>query len=261
MGGRQGGTKKIRAITFTNLKGGTAKTTSALSVAAQLAAWGRAVLLVDLDPQHSLTLSAGLPPSDDVLAVLTGERDPSCSGRPVESFAGAPGRLDIVTSDRSLAEVEGLPAQAVADGLTELLRAAESAFDYVVIDPPPQSSPLVVAAYAVADIRIVPVASGRAALDGLVGIRSMAAALGLPDIDGAFVARVNAQSVHDRALVEHVRGLVPRFDAFVRETVTVREAEMSREPLPLFAPRSTAAEDAAAKGAAALTRELKRLPS
>lgn len=126
--------------------------------------------------------------------------------------------------------------------------AEDAGFDDAVVDPPPQAGALVLAALASTDVVYAPVAAGRGALDGLHDLVRLTETMGTAPVSGAFVTRVNGSSHHDRDLAAHVAERMGEggFATYVRETVRVREAEMSRVPLPVFAPESTAAADYAA---------------
>jgi chromosome partitioning protein len=133
--------------------------------------------------------------------------------------------------------------------IVALLNLIEGDYDYVVLDTPPQASALVTSALASADEIIVPVATGRGALDGLTDVIELTERMGLPRVTGAFATRVNKSSIHDRELAEYVAQKIlsdagePVIKTFVRETVRVREAEMARMPLALYARDSTAGQD------------------
>jgi chromosome partitioning protein len=128
-----------RIIAFFNQKGGTAKTTSTLNVAAALAERGRRVLALDLDPQASLTMATGvdvaaLPNSvyDLLLEETIGIAD-------VAVGTTVPG-VDLVPShpDLAAAELELLNVLERERQLDYRLRAADlSAYDYALIDSPP----------------------------------------------------------------------------------------------------------------------------
>ena len=247
----------MRVVTFSNLKGGSAKTTSTLAVAAELARRGRAVLLVDLDPQATLTTSAGLEPGPAAAALLSGDATAEATlDRVVDVSGGAPlppgGVLHVLPADRRLLRLERTAPVQLSKRLLALVDLVEDDYDVAVIDTPPQASALVTAALASTDLVFVPVASGRGALDGLGDVIELTERFGTAPVTGAFVTRVNTSSLHDRELVEFVASQVtgpdgtPALRSFVRETVRVREAEMARVPLPLYAPSSTAAQDYAA---------------
>jgi chromosome partitioning protein len=247
----------MRIVTFSNLKGGSAKTTSTLAVAAELSRRGRAVLLIDLDPQATLTTSAGLDPGSATASLLAGEMTPEDALSLVaDASGGAPlatgGALHVLPADRRLLRLERTAPVQLSKRLLAFADLVEDDYDVAVVDTPPQASALVTAALASTDLVFVPVASGRGALDGLGDVVELTEQFGTAPVTGAFVTRVNTTSLHDRELVDYVAARIsgpdgePALRTFVRETVRVREAEMARVPLPLYAPTSTAAQDYAA---------------
>ncbi|MBA2278560.1 MAG: AAA family ATPase, partial [Chloroflexia bacterium] len=128
-----------RLIAFFNQKGGTAKTTSTLNVAAALAERGGRVLMVDLDPQASLTMATGtdvaaLPLS--VYDLLLDERVGIADVAVPTSIAGvaiAPSHPDLAAAELELLNVLERERQ-----LDHRLRAANlSRYDYVLVDSPP----------------------------------------------------------------------------------------------------------------------------
>jgi chromosome partitioning protein len=128
-----------RIIAFFNQKGGTAKTTSTLNVAAALAERGRRVLVLDLDPQASLTMATGV----DVAALDTSVYDllleESIGIADVAVGTSVPG-VDLVPShpDLAAAELELLNVLERERQLDYRLRAADlSPYDYALIDSPP----------------------------------------------------------------------------------------------------------------------------
>ncbi|MEM1042924.1 MAG: ParA family protein [Bacteroidota bacterium] len=255
----------MRVIAFSNLKGGSSKTTSSLSVAAELARRGHRVLLVDLDPQATLTKSAGLDPSHAAARFLKGEVEASDAVETPDwdgALGDGGGALHLVPASRQLVQFEGQAVARLANRLVGLLDAVEADYDFAVIDSPPQASALVTATLASADEVYVPVASGRGALDGLVDVVELSKRFGTTPVSGAFATRVNVSSHHDLDLAAYVAEQAAGPDGegglktYVRETVRVREAEMARVPLPFYDPSSTAAQDYAA-----LADEIESRPS
>ena len=267
----------MRVIAFANLKGGSAKTTSAIAIAAEAAVRGRSVLVIDLDPQATLTTSAGLTPGPAAAQLLSGTWTPKQAANAFvdvfavqsaraseeaqeEGGAGLPATdlastfeagaaLHVLPADRSLIKVERSSPMQLSQRIVSLLNLVEGEYDIVVIDTPPQASALVTSALASADDVVVPVATGRGALDGLNDVIELTERMGLPRVTGTFATRVNTSSIHDRELAAHVAEKIvreaggPAIGSFVRETVRVREAEMARIPLALYARDSTASKD------------------
>jgi chromosome partitioning protein len=128
-----------RIIAFFNQKGGTAKTTSTLNVAAALAERGRRVLSIDLDPQASLTMAIGVDVARLPLSVYDILLDETLGIGDVTVGTEIAG-VDLVPShpDLAAAELELLNVLERERQLDYRLRAADlSAYDYVLIDSPP----------------------------------------------------------------------------------------------------------------------------
>lgn len=128
-----------RIIAFFNQKGGTAKTTSTLNVAAGLAELGRNVLMIDLDPQASLSMATGV----DVAGLHWSAYDLLLDDElplPEAVVRGVMERVDLLPShpDLAAAELELLNVIERERQLDYRLSATDlSAWDYVLIDAPP----------------------------------------------------------------------------------------------------------------------------
>ena len=128
-----------RIIAFFNQKGGTAKTTSTLNVAAALAEQGQSVLAIDLDPQASLTMATGTDIAALPLSVYDLLLEENLSLAEVIQPTTVPGvRLVPSHPDLAAAELELLNVLERERQLSYRLKAADlRAFDYVLIDSPP----------------------------------------------------------------------------------------------------------------------------
>lgn len=230
----------MQTLAFVNLKGGTAKTTSCLTMAAELALRGRRVLAVDLDPQASLTLNAGMEPAPAAKGFLEEE----LSIEEALEQAPQPEGLFLLRASRALGRLSRMKPAFVAARLQALSRAAQEAFDYVLVDAPPSASALSVGTLLAADATMAPVATGRGALEGLADTVGLIEQIGAAPLRAAFACRVDLRTTHDKETAAYIaERLEAGLSLFVRETVRVKEAEMAGVPLPVFDPNATATKD------------------
>lgn len=156
-----------KIIAFANQKGGVAKTTSTFNVGSFLAQKGKKVLMIDLDSQASLTISAGLEPFDlenTIVSVLKKERN-----RVEDSITPLSENLDIITSRLELAQLEmELIGRSMRETiLRRALASVKGSYDFILIDCPPQLSILTINALACCDSVIVPVKTDYLAYRGI----------------------------------------------------------------------------------------------
>ena len=142
-----------RVLAFANQKGGVAKTTSALAIAAALDELGSRVLAVDLDPQGALTFSMGADP--DLLDETV--NDVLVRRLPVEKVI-ITREVDLVPSNIDLAGAEAvlLAKTGREYALQRALRDVVDNYDYVVIDCPPSLGILTINGLTAADEVVIP---------------------------------------------------------------------------------------------------------
>ena len=148
-----------RVIAFFNQKGGTAKTTSTLNVAAALAERGRRVLALDLDPQASLTMATGVDIGRLEASVYDLLLDEEIALAGVVVPTTIPGVVLVPSHpDLAAAELELLNVLERERQLDYRLRAADlSAYDYVLIDSPPALNVLSVNILVAAGELVIPI--------------------------------------------------------------------------------------------------------
>ena len=143
-------------IAFANQKGGVAKTTSTFNVSACFAKRGNKVLMIDLDPQASLTIYAGLEPYEHDKTIVDVLKNPRQDVN--ECIVKIRDNLDMITSRIELSGVENelLSRTARELILSRALNDVKKIYDYIVIDCPPQLSTLTINALACTDKVIIP---------------------------------------------------------------------------------------------------------
>lgn len=157
-------------ISLVNNKGGVAKTTTAVNLAAALAAQKKTVLLVDSDSQGSASLSLGvtrahLAPSLSDALIEDKPIEKSVRETHIKNLALITGSMQLANADLALSDAWGRELK-----LKRTLEPLRKQFDYIFIDCPPSLSLLPVMALVAADEFVVPVTPHYLALEGLVNL-------------------------------------------------------------------------------------------
>ena len=159
-------------ICVVNQKGGTAKTTTVENLGIGLARDGKKVLLVDTDPQGSLTISLGYPRPDDLETTLFDLLNKTINEdaiQPAEGILHQQEGIDLIPANISLAGLEVALVNTMNREriLKQFLEPVKKDYDYVLLDCMPSLGMLTVNALAAADTTLIPVQANYLSAKGL----------------------------------------------------------------------------------------------
>lgn len=154
--------KKGTVTAVVNQKGGTGKTTTCENLGIGLAMEGKKVLLVDTDPQASLTISLGYPIPDSISPTLSDLMKKIVSDQSIESGEGIlhhPESVDLIPANIELAgmEVSLVNVMSRESVLKQYLDSVKKEYDFILLDCMPSLGMLTINALAAADNVIIPV--------------------------------------------------------------------------------------------------------
>lgn len=159
-------------IALVNQKGGVAKTTTSINLAANLARESKQVLVLDEDPQSSLTIALGMQKPDELpvtIADLMAKVIQDIPIQPDEGIIHHPEGFDLLPSSIALAgtEVSLVNAMSRESTLKQVLEPYKKSYDHIIIDCMPSLGMLTINALAAADRVIIPVQANYLSAKGL----------------------------------------------------------------------------------------------
>jgi len=239
-----------RVISMCNQKGGVGKTTTTINLGAALAEAGRTVLLVDFDPQGSLSVGLGLNPHemDHTIYNLLMDREVTLDDVVVPS--GVPG-MDLLPSniDLSAAEVQLVHEVAREQTLQRVLAPAIERYDVILIDCQPSLGLLTVNALTASDGVIVPLECEYFALRGVALLKTTIDKVRERlnprlEIDGVLGTMFDGRTLHSREVMDRlVQAWGDKvFHTVIRRTVKFSDSTVAGEPITSYASTSAGAE-------------------
>jgi chromosome partitioning protein len=244
------GPTHARVISMCNQKGGVGKTTTTINLGASLAEFGRKVLLVDFDPQGSLSVGLGLNPHEIDLTVYNLLMDRDVTLYDVVVPSGVPG-MDLLPSniDLSAAEVQLVHEVAREQTLQRVLAPAIEFYDVILIDCQPSLGLLTVNALTASDGVIVPLECEYFALRGVALLKTTIDKVRERlnprlEIDGVLGTMFDGRTLHSREVMDRlVQAWGDKvFHTVIRRTVKFSDSTVAGEPITSYASASQGAD-------------------
>jgi chromosome partitioning protein len=243
------GEKMGRIIAVANQKGGVGKTTTSINLSACLAAKGKKVLVIDIDPQGNTTSGYGIEKNElenTIYELILGD----CSIEDSIIKEVLP-NISILPSNVNLAaaEIELIGVEKKEYILKNEVDWVKDRYDFIIIDCPPSLSLLTVNAMTTADRVLVPIQCEYYALEGLsqlIHTVNLVKERLNPtlDMDGVVFTMYDSRTNLSSQVVENVRKNLTQkvYDTVIPRNIRLAEAPSYGKPINMYDPKSAGAE-------------------
>lgn len=222
-----------RVIAVANQKGGVGKTTTAINIAAGLAAAERRTLLVDGDPQGNASSGVGLRRSDEALTSYDVLLDPTLAASAVvrgvqfQNLDILPASPDLAAAEVELAAVPGRELR-----MRDAIDRVRPEYDYIIIDCPPSLGLITLNMLVAADSVLIPLQCEYYALEGLSQLMNTISAIQngtSPSltVEGVVLTMFDSRLNLSRQVAEDARA---HFGSLVFKSVIPRNIRLAEAP-------------------------------
>lgn len=244
-----------QVIALANQKGGVAKTTTTVNLGAALVQKGRRVLLIDADPQGSLTINLGQEPDSltDTLASLMGKIVEEIDIQPMEGILRHSEGMDFVPANMELSglEVSLVNVMSRETVLRRYIDSVRNRYDYVLVDCNPSLGMLTLNALTAADKVLIPV---EAQYLSARGMELLLRTINMVrkninrylEIAGVLLTKAQGSANHPKRIAEIIRenygSHIPIFDTIIPLSVRAADASAGGKSILAYAPGAPVAQ-------------------
>lgn len=234
-----------KIISFANQKGGVGKTTTCINLAAYIAALGKKVLVVDMDPQGNATSGLGITKSQKMLTLydaIDGDKEISDVVKPtsIQNLEMIPATVDLAGAEVELVSMHGREKI-----VKNLLKKIQNNYDYILIDCPPSLGLLTINALTTSNSVVIPIQCEFFALEGLTQLMNTIKLVKKHlndeiDIEGVILTMKDNRS----NLIQEVSQEIKRFfgkkvyETSIPRSIRLAEAPSHGKPIMMYDARS-----------------------
>ena len=246
-----------KVISIINQKGGVAKTTTVYAISDCLAKKGKRVLMIDFDPQSSLTVLAGFEEIDQMTHTITDLMSHAMAKRESLEFdydiKELRNGVSFIPANKELAAIEVSLTNVMSREyvLSDVLEQLKSAYDYIIIDCSPSLSLLTINALAASDSIIIPVTAEYLSAKGLEMLLETVLRIKKRinpqlEIEGILFTKFKARNRLTKAVVKMTTdaygGVIPIFEPTIAHSTKVAQTAMYHKSIVEYAPKHKSAQ-------------------